>query len=99
MRFIVVYTGDVGTAPVVQHGLPDNTRGKCFLSKLDGVGIYKLLYSKIEAGEPLTDVEQMRMMMLPLTEKGPEAKVRMAEDDNYLEKLLMDYRADVLMAK
>ena len=80
MRFIVVYTGDVDTAPVEYSTNCLTIRVEnVFLSKLDGAGIYKLICSKIEAGEPLTDVEQMQMMILPLTEKGPEAKVRMAE--------------------
>jgi hypothetical protein len=68
LRFIVVYTGDVDTAPVEYSTNCLTIRVEnVFLSKLDGAGIYKLICSKIEAGEPLTDVEQMQMMILPLT--------------------------------
>ena len=80
LRFIVVYTGDVDTAPTEYSTNCLTIKVEnVFLSKLDGTGIYREICDKIEAGEPLTDVEQMQMMILPLTERGAEAKVRMAD--------------------
>ena len=80
LRFVVVYTGDVDSAPTVYRTDCLTIRVEnVFLSKLDGAGIYWELCRKIEAGETLTDVEQMRMMILPLTEKGAAAKVHMAD--------------------
>jgi hypothetical protein len=48
-----------------------------FLSQFDGEAMYEDLKRKVAAGEPLTDEDAMRFIILPLTDKnGSPSRVR-----------------------
>ena len=80
LRFIVIHAGDVKSAPSqYKTRCLTITVENVFLSNLDSKAIYSELSKKISAGEPLSDVEQMRLIILPLIEMGTAAKIRMAD--------------------
>lgn len=80
LRIIVIYAGDVGSAP-------SEYKTDClvikvenvFLSKLNGSEIYASIMKKITSDEALNEVEQMRLVILPLTQKGKRAKIAAAD--------------------
>lgn len=68
LRFIVIYTGNVRSAP------PDYSTDclsirteQAFLSHINGDEEYKKILAKMEAGAPLTDEDLMMLIILPLT--------------------------------
>ena len=80
LRFIVVYTGDVNSAPSEYTTDCLTIRVEnVFLARLDSQVIYEAIMGKITAGQPLSDVEQMRLIILPLTAKGKDAKIALAD--------------------
>ena len=80
LRFIVIHAGDVKSAPSqFKTRCLTITVENVFLSNLDSHAIYSELSRKIAAGEALSDVEQMRLIILPLIEMGTEAKIKMAD--------------------
>ncbi len=81
LRLIVVYTGDVTTAEsVMDVGCLTLRIEQVFLSNLDGEGEYARIRKILKEGRPLRDEDVMRLVILPLTQRGKEKKRRMVED-------------------
>lgn len=80
MRMIVIYTGDVETAKDTWE-MPCLTlkMEQVFISKLPEMEIYQSIKEKLEKKDNLSDKELMQLIILPLAEKGKEAKQKMIE--------------------
>jgi predicted transposase/invertase (TIGR01784 family) len=93
---VIIYTGDVDYAPAkCDMGSIQICVEQVFLSKLDGNAMYKELKHKVEAGEPLSDEDIMRFIILPLTEKaGNQARVESVIE---LAKEIKDERTQVFV--
>ena len=98
LRMIVIYTGDV------EHA--DNVLAtKCFrlnmehvvVSHLPGEEIYQEIKHKLENGERLTEHEFMRLIILPLAEKGKEKKQKRVEEVVELAKMIEDEQGQVFV--
>ena len=98
LRMIVIYTGDV------EH--EDNVlETKCFrlnmehvfVSHLPGEEIYQEIKHKLENGERLTEQEFMRLIILPLAEKGKEKKQKRVEEVVELAKMIEDEQGQVFV--
>ena len=71
----VIYTGDILAAPAVYDlGAVRITVKQVFLSKFDTSQLFAEIRDKIRQGEPLTDEDVMRFIILPLTEPVKEKK-------------------------
>lgn len=80
LRLIIIYTGDVETAePILETDCITLRAEQAFLSKIPGDDEYNRIKSKIEAQEPLSDEDSMRLIILPLTPKGVDEKQEMIE--------------------
>lgn len=80
LRLIIIYTGDVEEAnPVLETGCVTLRTEQAFLSRIPGESEYNRIKAKIDTHEPLTDEDAMRLIILPLTEKGVEEKQEMIE--------------------
>lgn len=80
LRLIIIYTGDVEDAdPVLETGCITLRTEQAFLSRISGGAEYNRIKAKIDLHEPLTDEDAMRLIILPLTEKGVENKQEMIE--------------------
>ena len=76
-RMIVIYTADIEpkqTCRVLDAGCLRLSVEEAFLRNLDPELVERELRDKIEAGEALSEEEQMRFIILPLTHRGKEAK-------------------------
>lgn len=80
MRMIVIYTGDVEKAEDTWE-MPCLTlkMEQVFISKLPEMEIYQSIKEKLEKKDNLSDKELMQLIILPLAEKGKEAKQKMIE--------------------
>lgn len=75
IRLIIIYTGDVENAcGVVEAGCFSLRMEQVFLVKLQSEEIYQHIKAKIERHDNLTEEELMRLIILPLTERGAEKK-------------------------
>lgn len=77
IRMIVIYTADIKpgeTKPKLDIGCLKFEVEEAFLVELDSEGIEKELSDKIRRKEPLTQDEQMKLLILPLTHSGKEEK-------------------------
>lgn len=80
MRLIIIYTGDVERAdPILETGCITLRTEQAFLSKIPGDAEYSRIRDKIEAQEPLSDEDSMKLIILPLTQKGANEKQDMIE--------------------
>lgn len=80
MRLIIIYTGDVERAdPILETGCITLRTEQAFLSKIPGDAEYSRIRDKIEAQEPLSDEDSMKLIILPLTQKGADEKQDMIE--------------------
>ena len=81
IRIIVIYTCDVESAEAILDtgGLAVRTE-QVFLVKQDWNDVLPEIRRKIEAGEKLTDEEMMKLIILPLTQKGDKAKSKMIDE-------------------
>lgn len=80
MRLIIIYTGDVERAdPILETGCITLRTEQAFLSKIPGDAEYSRIRDKIEAQEPLSDEDSMKLIILPLTQKGDDEKQDMIE--------------------
>lgn len=78
IRMIVIYTADVEKADkTLDLGCLKMTIEQGFLLKMDTEKIFERLKEKIAAKELLTDEELMEAVVLPLTVKGNQAKVKL----------------------
>jgi len=68
VTIVVIYTGDVKSAPArLDIGCMQLRVRQVFLSRFNGKGMRVELERKVRAGEPLTDEDVMRFIILPLT--------------------------------
>lgn len=77
IRMIVIYTRDVRkgtTNPRLDVGCLQFTVEEVFLSELDAVAIEKAISDRVQAGELLSEEEQIQFVILPLIYAGKEAK-------------------------
>ncbi|MCL2815477.1 MAG: hypothetical protein FWD23_12825 [Oscillospiraceae bacterium] len=85
---VVIYTGDVESAEdSLDLGCMQLKIHQVFLSAFDGDAMYAELERKVRAGEPLSDEDVMRFIILPLTAKDDkqqliEATVNLAKEVN-----------------
>ena len=80
LRFITIYTGEVQSAPSeLDFGCMVIKVEQVFLSRIDGSAEYEKINKKINSDEGLSDEDLMRLIILPLTEKGTDAKRLMAD--------------------
>jgi hypothetical protein len=87
----VIYTGDVNEASVEYDiGALKVRTEQVFLSGFDTEGIYGGLKRKIEAKEPLSDDDLMRLIILSLTQPEKERKQQLARDCVNLAKQIQD---------
>ena len=76
-RMIVIYTADIEpkqTCRVLDAGCLRLSVEEAFLRNIDPERAERELRDKIEAGEALSEEEQMRFIILPLTHRGKESK-------------------------
>ncbi len=93
LRMIVIYTGDVGSAKAsLEMGCFTLRMEQVFVSHLQGEEIYQKIKRKVENQKQLTEQELMRLIILPLAEKGKENKQRRVEEIVELAKMMEDVR-------
>lgn len=75
IRMIVIYTGDVIHAePIFEIKCMSLRMEQVFVRNLHTEEIYQTVTAKLDNGEELTEQELMRLIILPLAEKGNNAK-------------------------
>ena len=77
LRVIIIYTGDITreeTKAELDVGCLQFNVEEIFLSELDAIAIEQNLTKKINAGEELSDEEQMEFIILPLVYRTKEEK-------------------------
>lgn len=80
LRMIVIYTGDVQSAEAeLETDCVTIRTEQAFLSHIDGDAAYQEIRAKVDAGEPLTDDDLMKLVILPLTAPGKERKNKLVE--------------------
>ncbi len=98
LRMIVIYTGDVEHADnVLETKCFRLNMEHVFVSHLPGEEIYQEIKHKLENGERLTEQEFMRLIILPLAEKGKEKKQKRVEEVVELAKLIEDEQGQVFV--
>ena len=98
LRMIVIYTGDVEHADnVLETKCFRLNMEHVFVSHLPGEEIYQELKHKLENGERLTEQEFMRLIILPLAEKGKEKKQKRVEEVVELAKMIEDEQGQVFV--
>ncbi|MEY8480301.1 hypothetical protein AALD74_00400 [Lachnospiraceae bacterium 48-21] len=96
LRMIVIYTGDVEHADnVLETKCFRLNMEHVFVSHLPGEEIYQEIKHKLENGERLTEQEFMRLIILPLAEKGKEKKQKRVEEVVELAKMIEDEQGQV----
>ena len=80
LRLLVIFTGDVYSAPAVFRTDCVTLRvEQAYLSHIDGDVEYDRLLKKISAGIRLTEEDQMKLMLLPLTYPDKNRKIEMID--------------------
>ena len=80
LRLLVIFTGDVHSAPAVFRTDCVTLRvEQAYLSHIDGDVEYDRLLKKISAGIRLTEEDQMKLMLLPLTYPDKNRKIEMID--------------------
>ena len=98
LRMIVIYTGDVEHADnVLETKCFRLNMEHVFVSHLPGEEIYQEIKHKLENGERLTEQEFMRLIILPLAEKGKEKKQKRVEEVVELAKMIEDEQGQVFV--
>lgn len=98
LRMIVIYTGDVEHAVnVLETKCFRLNMEHVFVSHLPGEEIYQEIKHKLENGERLTEQEFMRLIILPLAEKGKEKKQKRVEEVVELAKMIEDEQGQVFV--
>ena len=98
LRMIVIYTGDVGSAKAsLEMGCFTLRMEQVFVSHLQGEEVYQKIKRKVENQEQLTEQELMRLIILPLAEKGKENKQRRVEEVVELAKMMEDARTQAFI--
>jgi len=81
IRILVIYTCDVESADdTFDVGAITLKVEQAFLCKIDGNSELTKITEKLKSSEKLTDEDLMRLAVLPLTQKGREAKVKMIDE-------------------
>ena len=87
----VIYTGDIQTAPQeFDIGALRIQIEQVFLSKFDTDEMYTGLKAKIASGEPLTDDDVMKFIILPHTQPDKTRKQALIEDSIDLAKQIQN---------
>jgi len=97
LRLIIIYTGDIEKAdPVLETDCITLRTEQVFLIKIDGDSEYQAIKEKIENHQPLTDDDIMKLIILPLTQKGREGKQTMLEKVVEVSKKIPDEKLQVM---
>jgi len=83
LRMVVIYTGDISREQVCAEydiGAVKISTEPAFLSELDGEGIFQRLEEKVRRKERLTDEELMELIILPLSYRKKEEKIKRIRD-------------------
>ena len=73
LRLIIIYTGDVARNPSHRHidfGCLTLTLNEGFLCEIDGEAVYNEIRDKLQAKQPLSQQDIMRLVILPLSFRG-----------------------------
>lgn len=80
IRMIVIYTGDVAAAkPSLDVGCMVLSMEQVFVGDIPAEEIYNTVKRKLGNGDKLTEQELMQLIILPLAERGKDAKQRGVE--------------------
>lgn len=97
LRLIVIYTGDIEKAdPVLEADCITLRTEQVFLINIDGNAEYQAIKEKIENRLPLTDDDIMKLIILPLTQKGKKSKQIMLEKVVEVSKRITDEKLQVM---
>jgi len=97
LRLIIIYTGDIEKAdPVLETDCITLRTEQVFLINIDGDAEYQAIREKIESGQPLTDDDIMKLIILPLTQKGREGKQVMLEKVVEVSKKIPDEKLQLM---
>ena len=92
----VIYTGDIVKAPAMyDFGALYVKVNQVFLSKFDSNALYGELKAKIDKGETLTDEDALKLIILPLTQKGTVEKQKLTKNAVELAKMIEDERQQI----
>lgn len=98
LRIIVIYTGDVENAePVLETGCITLRTEQAFLINIDGNAEYQVIKDKIENSQPLAGDDIMKLIILPLTQKGKEKKQGMLVKVVEMSKKIPDEKLQVMI--
>lgn len=98
LRIIVIYTGDVEKAePVLETGCITLRTEQAFLINIDGKSEYQAIKEKIESNQSLAGDDVMKLIILPLTQKGKESKHDMLEKVVEVSKKIPDEKLQVMI--
>lgn len=90
---IVIYTGDViHSEPIFEIKCMSLHMEQVFVRELPAEKIYQTVTAKLDNGEELTEQELMRLIILPLAEKGDSAKQKRIKQVIELSKRIDDNR-------
>lgn len=95
IRVIIIYTGNIKRAqtnPYLNVGCLQFSVDEIFLSELDSEEIEEKLKRKVEAGERLSEDEQMQFIILPLTYEDKESQQKCIKRCIDLAEILPDYK-------
>lgn len=93
LRMIVIYTGDVNRASdIMDQGCLTLRMDQVFVSHLPVEDIYRQIKYKLEHKKPLTEQELMRLIILPLAEKGTDGKQKRIKQVVDLAKMIKTER-------
>jgi len=91
IRMIVIYTADVESAPSeISFGCVTLKVEQAFLTGMDSESVFGQLKEKVDGGMELTDEEQMKFIILPLTYRGKEKRMQAVRDVVGLAKRIED---------
>lgn len=97
IRTVVIYTGDVEQAePDLDIGCITLRTEQAFLVKIDGIAEYQVIKDKIENHQPLTGDDIMKLIILPLTQKGKEGKQDMLKKTVEVSQQIADEKLQVM---
>ncbi|MCL2253705.1 MAG: hypothetical protein FWC09_04600 [Lachnospiraceae bacterium] len=97
IRLVIIYTGDVEQAePELDIGCITLRTEQAFLIKIDGISEYQAIEHKIENNQLLDDNDIMKLIILPLTQKGKEGKQDMLQKAVEVTKKITDEKLQVI---
>ncbi len=98
LRLIVIYTGDVQSADSIYETNCFTLRmEQAFLSHIDGETAFQSIAKKLQSNLLLEDDDLMKLVILPLTMPGVEAKQKMLEKVVSLAEQVTDEKQQIFI--